>query len=402
MSLEKDHPPALNNTEEETYDSSYEINNWEDLEIDTNLLRGIFAYGFEKPSPIQRKAIKPIIQKKDIIAQAQSGTGKTATFTIGALSHVNTEDDTTQVLCLSPTRELSVQTATVMRGIGSMMKNLRVQVLVGGSSIDEDIGNLKQNVPHVIAGCPGRVYDMMRRNHIVSKNIKLVVLDEADEMLSSGFKEQVYNIFQYFNNNIQVALFSATLPDHIQGITSKFMRNPVKIQVRAEQLTLEGISQYYVAVEDDRQKYLTLKDLYSFMSVSQCIIYANSVKRVSALYDAMMEDGFPVCRIHSGMDKADRDHAFADFRSGTYRVLISSNVTARGIDIQQVSVVINFDIPKDVHTYLHRIGRSGRWGRKGVGINMITRRDMSKLKEIEQYYSTQIKEMPASFDTLAK
>jgi len=402
MSLERDQPPALNNTEEETYDSSYEINNWEDLEIDTNLLRGIFAYGFEKPSPIQRKAIKPIIQKKDIIAQAQSGTGKTATFTIGALSHVNTEDDTTQVLCLSPTRELSVQTATVMRGIGSMMKNLRVQVLVGGSSIDEDIGNLKQNVPHVIAGCPGRVYDMMRRNHIVSKNIKLVVLDEADEMLSSGFKEQVYNIFQYFSNNIQVALFSATLPEHIQGITSKFMRNPVRIQVRAEQLTLEGISQYYVAVEDDRQKYLTLKDLYSFMSVSQCIIYANSVKRVSALYDAMMEDGFPVCRIHSGMDKVDRDRAFSDFRSGTYRVLISSNVTARGIDIQQVSVVINFDIPKDVHTYLHRIGRSGRWGRKGVGINMITRRDMSKLKEIEQYYSTQIKEMPASFDTLAK
>jgi len=402
MSLDQDHPPALNNTEEETYDSSYEINNWEDLEIDTNLLRGIFAYGFEKPSPIQRKAIKPIIQKKDIIAQAQSGTGKTATFTIGALSHVNTEDNTTQVLCLSPTRELSMQTATVMRGIGSMMKDLRVQVLVGGSSIDEDICNLKSNVPHVITGCPGRGYDMMRRNHIASKNIKLVVLDEADEMLSSGFKEQVYNIFQYFNNNIQVALFSATLPDHIQGITSKFMRDPVKNQVKAEQLTLEGISQYYVAIEDDRQKYLTLKDLYSFMSVSQCIIYANSVKRVSALYDAMMEDGFPVCRIHSGMDKTDRDRAFADFRGGTYRVLISSNVTARGIDIQQVSVVINFDIPKDVHTYLHRIGRSGRWGRKGVGINMITRRDMSKLKEIEQYYHTEIKEMPASFDTLAK
>jgi superfamily II DNA/RNA helicase len=402
MSLERDQTPVLNNTEEETYDSSFEINSWEDLAIDTNLLRGIFAYGFEKPSPIQRKAINPIIQKKDIIAQAQSGTGKTATFTIGALSHVNTDEDTTQILCLSPTRELSMQTATVMRGIGSMMKNLRVQVLVGGSSIDEDIANLKSNVPHVITGCPGRVYDMMRRNHIISKNIKLVVLDEADEMLSSGFKEQVYNIFQHFNNNIQVALFSATLPDHIQGITSKFMRDPVKIQVRAEQLTLEGISQYYVAIEDDRQKYLTLKDLYSFMSVSQCIIYANSVKRVSALYDAMMEDGFPVCRIHSGMDKSDRDKAFADFRGGTFRVLISSNVTARGIDIQQVSVVINFDIPKDVHTYLHRIGRSGRWGRKGVGINLITRRDMSKLKEIEQYYSTQIKEMPSSFDTLAK
>lgn len=400
MSLERDNNATP--IEEEAYDSSYEINNWDELEIDTNLLRGIYAYGFEKPSPIQKKAIKPIIIGKDIIAQAQSGTGKTATFTIGALSRVNTESDTTQILCLSPTRELSIQTANVMKGIGSMIKNLRVQVLVGGSSIDEDIGNLKGNVPHVIAGCPGRVYDMMRRNHILSKNIKLVILDEADEMLSSGFKEQVYNIFQNFNSDIQVALFSATLPDHINGITSKFMRNPVRIQVKAEQLTLEGISQYYVAVEDDRQKYLTLKDLYSFMSVSQTIIYANSIKRVAALYDAMIEDGFPVCRIHSGMDKAERDKAFADFRTGGYRVLISSNVTSRGIDIQQVSLVINFDIPKCVHNYLHRIGRSGRWGRKGVGINLITRRDVSKLKEIEAHYSTQINEMPASFDGLAK
>lgn len=394
MSLERDNNATP--IEEEAYDSSYEINNWDELEIDTNLLRGIYAYGFEKPSPIQKKAIKPIICGKDIIAQAQSGTGKTATFTIGALSHVKTDSDTTQILCLSPTRELSIQTANVMKGLGSMMKNLRVQVLVGGSSIDEDIGNLKGNVPHVIAGCPGRVYDMIRRNHILSKNIKLVILDEADEMLSSGFKEQVYNIFQNFKSDIQVALFSATLPDHINGITSKFMRNPVRIQVKAEQLTLEGISQYFIAVEDDRQKYLTLKDLYSYMSVSQTIIYANSIKRVAALYDAMTEDGFPVCRIHSGMDKAERDKAFADFRTGGYRVLISSNVTSRGIDIQQVSLVINFDIPKCVHNYLHRIGRSGRWGRKGVGINLVTRRDISKMKEIEAHYSTQINEMPAN------
>ena len=404
MSLEKinSNAPQGNTEENETYDSSYEINVWDDLDIPLDLLRGIYAYGFEAPSPIQKKAIKPILLKKDIIAQAQSGTGKTATFTIGALSHVNTEEQTTQILCLSPTRELSTQTANVMRGIGSMMKDLRVQVLVGGSSIDEDISVLRTNVPHVIAGCPGRVYDMMRRNHIISKNIKLVILDEADEMLSSGFKEQVYNIFQYFNTDIQVALFSATLPEHINSITSKFMRNPVRIQVKTEQLTLEGISQYFVAVEDDRQKYATLKDLYSFMAVSQCIIYANSVKRVTALYDAMLEDGFPVCRIHSSMDKSDRDKAFSEFRTGAYRVLISSNVTARGIDIQQVSVVINFDVPKCVHTYLHRIGRSGRWGRKGVGINLITRRDISKLKEIETHYSTQINELPSGFDNLAK
>jgi translation initiation factor 4A len=388
---------AINTIEEDTNEySSQEINSWDELEVSPEILRGIFASGFDKPSPIQRRAIKPLMDGKDIIGQAQSGTGKTATFTIGALTHVKVEENTTQVLVLSPTRELSIQTANVMKMVGTMMTGLRVQTLVGGSSIDEDASNLKNNVPHVIAGCPGRVYDMMRRNHIVSKNIKLIIMDEADEMLSTGFKEQVYNILQNLKNDVQVALFSATLPDYIHSITSKFMRNPVKIYVKAEQLTLEGISQYYVAVEDDMQKYDTLKDLYSFFSVSQCIIYANSVKRVSDLYDAMTEDGFPVCRIHSNMEKKDRDQAFLDFKTGRYRVLISSNVTSRGIDIQQVSVVINFDVPKCVHNYLHRIGRSGRWGRKGVGINLVTRRDMSKLREIEQHYSTQINEMPAA------
>jgi len=392
---------AINTIEEDTNEySSHEINSWDELNVSNEILRGIFASGFDKPSPIQRRAIKPLMDGKDIIGQAQSGTGKTATFTIGALTHVKVEDNTTQVLVLSPTRELSIQTATVMKMVGVMMTGLRVQTLVGGSSIDEDASNLKNNVPHVIAGCPGRVYDMMRRNHIVSKNIKLIIMDEADEMLSTGFKEQVYNILQNLKNDVQVALFSATLPDYIHPITSKFMRNPVKIYVKAEQLTLEGISQYYVAVEDDMQKYDTLKDLYSFFSVSQCIIYANSVKRVSDLYDAMIEDGFPVCRIHSNMEKKDRDQAFVDFKTGRYRVLISSNVTSRGIDIQQVSVVINFDIPKCVHNYLHRIGRSGRWGRKGVGINLVTRRDMSKLREIEQHYSTQINEMPAALNAL--
>ena len=392
----------LNNEEETNYCSSNDINSWDELDISSDLLRGIYSCGFEKPSPIQRKAIKPLMEGNDIIAQAQSGTGKTATFTIGALSQVKVEEKTTQVLVLSPTRELSTQIAKVMNEVGSSMDGLKVQVLVGGSSIDEDANKLKNNIPHIITGCPGRVYDMMRRNHIISKNIKLIILDEADEMLSTGFKEQVYNILQNLKNDIQVALFSATLPDYIQAITSKFMRNPIKIFVKAEQLTLEGISQYYVAVDDDIQKYDTLKDLYSQISVSQCIIYCNSVKRVSDLYDAMSEDGFPVCRIHSNMEKKDRDQAFSDFKSGKFRVLISSNVTSRGIDIQQVSVVINFDIPKCVHNYLHRIGRSGRWGRKGVGINMITKRDISKLKEIEQHYSTQITEMPNSFNSLVR
>jgi len=389
-------------TEGEIYDPSHEIENWDDLKISNDLLRGIYAHGFEKPSPIQSRSIVPIINGKDIIAQAQSGTGKTAAFSIGALSIVNLSENTNQILVLSPTRELTIQTAKVISSLGQMMNGLKTQVLVGGSSIDEDASALKNNIPHVIAGCPGRVYDMIRRGNIVAKNIKLVILDEADEMLSSGFKEQIYNIFQSFNKNIQVALFSATLPEYINNITAKFMRDPVKVYVKVESLTLEGISQFYVAVEDDKQKYATLKDLYSIISVSQCIIYCNSVKRVSDLYDAMIEDGFPVCCIHSNMEKAARDNSFAEFRNGKNRVLISSNVTARGIDIQQVSVVINFDVPKCVHTYLHRIGRSGRWGRKGVGINFITRRDLSKIKEIEKYYSTQIDELPANFESITK
>jgi translation initiation factor 4A len=379
----------------EEYNPSDEIKLWEELNISTELLRGIYAYGFEKPSTIQGKAIKPLIEKRDIIAQAQSGTGKTATFTIGALANIDIKNNNTQVLVLSPTKELTIQTAKVFESIGGTMGGLRVKTMYGGSNIEEGSSFSSKNTPHIICGCPGRVFDMMRRDKLSTKKIHLVILDEADEMLSNGFREQVYNIFQYFNADVQVALFSATLPDSIQPIIDKIMRNPVKISVKREQLTLAGIKQFYVAVDDDRQKYATLKDIYHLLCFSQCIIYCNSVKRVQDLYEAMKEDEFPVCRIHSNMDKFERERSFAEFKTGNSRVMISSNVTARGIDIQQVSIVINFDLPKDVSTYLHRIGRSGRWGRKGIGVNLITRRDVPKLKEIETYYTTEINEMPA-------
>jgi translation initiation factor 4A len=373
------------------------FNTWDELTIDSSILRGIYAYGFEKPSPIQGKAIIPLIKGRDVIAQAQSGTGKTAAFTIGALTRVNLAENQTQVLIMSPTHELTRQITTVIQTLSGMMVGIRIKMIIGGSSINDDIASMRTEPPHVIVGCPGRVHDMIQRNYISTNKIKLVILDEADEMLSSGFKEQIYNIFKYLNNDVQIALFSATLPSNILQITTKFMRNPVTICVKSESLTLEGISQYYIAVDDDHQKYLTLKDLYTFISVSQCIIYCNSVKRVCDLYEAMNEDNFPVCCIHSNMDKTERERAFSEFKNGSARVLISSNVTARGIDIQQVSVVINFDVPQDVHTYLHRIGRSGRWGRKGNGINLITRRDIYKMKEIETYYATRIQEMPSNF-----
>jgi len=248
----------------------------------------------------------------------------------------------------------------------------------------------------VIVGCPGRVHDMIRRNHIRGSDVKMIVLDEADEMLSIGFKDQIYNIFQFLNSNVQVGLFSATLPNELQTLTDKFMRNPVRILVKSELLTLEGIKQYHVALNDDSQKYATLKDIFNIISMSQCIIYCNSIKRVVDLTEAMINDGFPVCCIHSNMEKVKRDEAYTDFKAGKHRVLISSNVTSRGIDVQNVRTVLNFDLPKCVYNYLHRIGRSGRWGRKGTAINFVTRWDVKTMKEIERHYHTIIEELPSN------
>ena len=375
-----------------------EFKNWEDVdEISPDLLRGIYAYGFEKPSHIQQKSILSIIQKRDVIAQAQSGTGKTGAFTVAALQSIDVTKAKTQVLILAPTRELAKQIYDVISSIGSMMTGLTLRLLVGGTSTADDASDLRKSAPHIIVGCPGRVFDMIRRNHIQGSHVNMLVLDEADEMLSAGFNDQIYNIFQFMPSDIQVILFSATMPPELYTLTEKFMRTPVNIQVKADQLTLEGIQQHYVALDDDIQKYLTLKDLFKTISVSQCIIFCNSTKRVADLHEAMHFDGFPVCCIHSGMEKGERDKAYQDFKAGVHRVLISSNVTARGIDIQQVSTVINFDMPQDVHIYLHRIGRSGRWGRKGVGINFVTRRDMRIKKEIEVYYGTIITELPVNF-----
>jgi translation initiation factor 4A len=375
-----------------------EFEKWEDLEgvIHEDIMRGIYAYGFDSPSMIQRKALLTMFDKKDIIAQAQSGTGKTGVFTIGVLQNVKPSINKTQAMILAPTRELAKQIYDVITSIGALNKEFRYHLLIGGTSTDEDAHSLKTIMPHIIVGCPGRVYDMMRRNNIVSKDINLLVLDEADEMLSIGFKDQIYNIFQYLNSDVQVGLFSAILPNELQSLTDKFMRNPVRILVKSELLTLEGIKQYYVALNDDSQKYATLKDIFNIISMSQCIIYCNSIKRVMDLTDAMINDGFPVCCIHSNMDKTKRDEAYMDFKAGKHRVLISSNVTSRGIDVQQVRTVLNFDLPKCIFNYLHRIGRSGRWGRKGTAINFVTRWDIKTMKEIERHYHTIVDELPSN------
>jgi translation initiation factor 4A len=375
-----------------------EFSKWEDVpELDPDLLRGIYGYGFEDPSPIQQKSILSIIQERDVIAQAQSGSGKTGAFTIGALNRIDAALKKPQVIIMAPTRELAKQICSVTGELSIQMK-LNIQLLIGGTSTDDDIMEFKAKQPQILIGCPGRVHDILRRIPTIGHGIQMLILDEADEMLSAGFNEQIYNIFQQLNSNVQVCLFSATMSDELHVLSEKFMRNPVKILVKNELLTLKGIRQYHIALDTDQHKYLTLKDLFARISLSQCIIYCNSIRRVSDLAEAMLNDGFPVCSIHSGMDKLARDKVYQDFRRGMHRVLISSNLTARGIDIQQVATVINFDLPKCVHVYLHRIGRSGRWGRKGTGLNFVTRRDYRKMKEIETYYETNIPELPADFE----
>ena len=380
---------------------NYQINGWEDenLNLKTNLIRGIYSNGFEKPSSIQQKALYPLVNstksKRDIIAQAQSGTGKTGAFTVGTLQIIDHTLEKTQAIILAPTHELAEQINSVVNKLGYYLK-VKTSLLVGGTSVDNNKKELSEN-PHIIVGTPGRIHDMIRRKYLKVNNINILIVDEADEMLSAGFKDQMYKIFQYMNDSIQIGLFSATMPKELQELTKKFLRNPVEILVKTDMLTLQGIAQYYINLNNDREKYDTIKDIFEAVSINQAIIYCNSTRRVDDLTEAMKSDEFPVQKIHGKMSEAERKEAHRNFKSGSCRVLITSDLFARGIDIQQVSIVINFDIPKNENTYLHRIGRSGRWGRKGIAINFQTKHDISKLKFFEQYYNTQITEMPAKF-----
>ena len=378
--------------------SIIEYDKWDHIpNINSNILRGIYNCGFENPSPIQKKAISPIIEGKSIIAQAQSGTGKTGAFTTGGLHLINTEINVTQVLILLPTRELAHQVHDVVMQLSKYLDNFKSYLLVGGTSVSDDIRYLSNNTPHLLVSCPGRLMDMVQKSMVKLNEIKCVIIDEADEMLSYGFKTQILTILKETSENRQICLFSATIPNELNTLINTIMVEPIKILVKQSMLTLEGISQYYIAFDEEIYKYDALKDLYTSINFAQTIIYCNSLRRVEYLYQLMLKDGFPVCCIHSNMEKNERLNAYNEFKNGKYRICISSNVTARGIDIQQVSTVINFDIPKDVHTYLHRIGRSGRWGRKGTAINFITNHDTYFLKSIETYYNTQINELPASF-----
>eukprot|EP00877_Chromochloris_zofingiensis_P005756 jgi/Chrzof1/15181/Cz09g30170.t1 len=373
---------------EETFES------FDQMGLHENLLRGIYAYGFEKPSAIQQKGIVPFTKALDVIQQAQSGTGKTATFCAGILNNLDYNLLDCQALVLAPTRELAQQIEKVMRALGDYLQ-VKCHACVGGTSVREDARILSSGV-HVVVGTPGRVYDMLRRRCLRADSIKMFVLDEADEMLSRGFKDQIYDIFQLLPPKLQVGVFSATLPPEALEITRKFMNKPVRILVKRDELTLEGIKQFYVNVEKEDWKLDTLCDLYETLAITQSVIFANTRRKVDWLTDKMRERDHTVSATHGDMDQNTRDVIMREFRSGSSRVLITTDLLARGIDVQQVSLVINYDLPTQPENYLHRIGRSGRFGRKGVAINFVTRDDERMLQDIQRFYNTVIEELPSN------
>ena len=374
-------PNVTTDRDQEFYDQHI-CGSFEDMELKDKLLRGIYSVGFEVPSAIQQKAIVPFTDNHDLIAQAQSGTGKTATFSIGLLQNLDENLDKTQAVILTHTRELALQSYNVVTALSKYMK-IAVNLTIGGNSVRENIDELNNN-PHVVIGTPGRILDMINKGALSTKYLQTLVVDEADEMLS-----------KIFLNHIQVGLFSATMPTEFFSLTEKFMRNPIKILVKTEQLTLEGIEQYYINVERNEFKYDVICDLYAKFSLAQSMIYCNSKKVVDDLSNKLNDNGYAVARIHGKMTQSERNDIMKGFRNGESRILVSTDLLCRGIDIQQVSVVINYDIPQNVENYLHRIGRSGRFGRKGLAINFMTYYDIKTLREIEKYYSTQIQELPA-------
>ena len=371
------------------------VESFDELGLKETLLRGLYGYGFEKPSSIQKRAVPMVLTGGDVIAQSQSGTGKTGAFSISALQLVDESVKSTQVLIISPTHELSRQTLSVIDNISSYMKVTTCSV-IGGTNVGECKSDLQKR-PHVIVGTPGRILDMLGKGFLESGSLKLMIFDEADEILSSGFKDTIYNIVKLTPKNMQICLFSATMPSDVVELTDRFMNKPKRLLMKNDVLTLEGIKQYFVNTKDNNWKYDVLIDIYETISISQCIIYCNSKKRVNELGNALVTNEFPVLMIHGEMPSGERKDIMDRFKRGEARILITTDLLARGIDVQQLSLVINFDLPNENETYIHRIGRSGRYGRKGIAINFMTDRDTYRLREIEVFYNTKIEELPENF-----
>ena len=397
--------------------SKYEVvpyDSFDTMGLDEDVLRGVYSYGFTNPSKPQRLGIVPMTKRKDIIIQSQSGTGKTGTFVIGAMNCIDPTIQAPQVLIINPVRELAEQTAKVARGIGQYLKlsehvtGVKVMTATGGTPVIENLKALR-NGAQFIVGTPGRIYDLLcgdkKRGQppMNLKNLKYLILDEADKLLEALFADQIREILATgaFPESASMALFSATMPSDVIEIADRYLKDPARILIPTEEVKLEGIKQFYIDCEKSEWKKDVLADLYNHMSVSQGIIFANKKSTVEILATSMVKDGFTLEYIHGEMEPADRKKRMDDFRTGKVRILISTDVLARGIDVQAVSMVINYEMPTDREDYFHRIGRCGRYGRKGVSINLVAGADeFAKMKDIETHYSLVIPVLPQDLSTL--
>lgn len=374
-------------------------NSFDAMGLDERLLRGVYSIGYERPSYIQQRAIVPMVAGGDVVAQAQSGTGKTGTFLIAALQRVNWgRCGVPQVVVMSPTRELATQTFGLAEGLSAYLGDGRAVCgcFVGGTNVVADVTTLRSGVA-VAIGTPGRLVDLIRRGTLRADGLKMIILDEADELLSQGFATQIGTMFGFLPRDVQVCLVSATMPSEVLQMSERFMRCPTRILVPKEELTLETLKQFYVALAED-DKLTALMDLYSAVSVAQSVIFANTRRKVSWIAEQLNAQGHSVGVMHAEVGRDERSRVMADFRRGATRVLVTSDVLTRGIDVEHVNYVVNYDAPTTPEAYLHRIGRSARNGRSGVAINLIAPHDAAMLREIEAYYAIDIPELPINFE----
>lgn len=378
------------------------VDHFKHMGLHADLLRGVFAYGFVEPTAIQAMAIVPVAQGRDVLGQAQSGTGKTGAFGIGLLQRIadaragsgSSRSRAPQALVLNPVRELADQTQGVLQALGERM-DVNVRAFVGGTSVREDEAALHRGVD-VAVGTPGRLWQLAQRGSLDLSGLRVVVIDEADAMLRGGFEEQLQELFKCgVPREAQVCMFSATLPSEAMELAQAIMRpDPVVILVKQDELTLDGIAQFQVRVDGEEAKLAALMDLYERVAITKAVIFCNRRMTVDYVTEQLRARDFGVSSIHAAMDTKDRQDRLREFRQGASRVLVASGLIGRGIDVQQVSLVINYDVPNDREDYLHRIGRSGRHGRKGAAVTFVAPRDETGMEDLQSHYHTVVEHLP--------
>ena len=361
---------------------------FEDLGLCPEIMKAVKNMGLEEASPIQAKAIPAMLEGKDIIGQAQTGTGKTAAFGIPLLEKIDPKNKKLQAIVLCPTRELAIQVAEEIRNLAKYMHAIKVLPIYGGQEIVKQIRSLKSGT-QLIIGTPGRVMDHMRRKTVKMENVHTVVLDEADEMLNMGFREDIETILEGVPEERQTVLFSATMPKPILDITKRFQKNAELIKVTKKELTVPNIEQFYYEVKP-KNKEEVLSRLLDIYNPKLSVIFCNTKKQVDLLVNGLLGRGYFAAGLHGDMKQAQRDRVMDGFRKGKTEILVATDVAARGIDVEEVEAVFNYDLPQDDEYYVHRIGRTGRAGRVGRSFSFVTGKEVYKLKEIQRYCKTKI------------